>query len=113
MPNFEDLRLSDLIKKFRAEAQSVYDTRSLGKLSAAGEKLQAVYDFNLTAQNSFSEIEEELKNLFSSFNYAAVIVNKALKSGGLQGDDGELLNDCLEIMLRCCDKICNTLANKS
>lgn len=109
MPDFEDLRLTDLIEKFKAKIELIAETRSLSSLNKAGEALQSVYNFHITAQNSYEKQEETFKNLYSSFNYAAVIVNNALKNGGLKGDDNELLNECIEIMLKCCDIITASL----
>lgn len=109
MSDFEDLRLIDLTEKFRKHIADIADERNLSKLKDAGKALQSVYDFYITAQNSYVKQEELFKNLFSSFNYSAVIVNNAIKNGGLKGDDTELLNDCIEIMLRCCDGITDSL----
>lgn len=108
---FEDLRLIDLIKKFEYTIRQIEQTRSLATLKVAGKQLQDVYNFFLTAQNAYEEQQEVLKNMFSSFNYAAVIVNNALKSGGLTAEDNELLNECLQIMLKCCQTVTVSLQN--
>lgn len=112
MATFEDLRLKDLLAKFRAEVIKIRTERNLSGLKAAGARLQDVYNFFLTASSDFTEEQEQLKNMFSSFNYAAVIVNGAIKNGGLKGDDGELLDECLEIMTRCCDSLTASLDKK-
>ena len=106
---FEDLRLIDLIKKFEACVGEIERTRNLSLLKTAGSKLQDVYDFFLTAESGYEEQQEQLKNMFSSFNYAAVIVNNAVKCGGLTGEDNELLNECLQIMLKCCSTVVASL----
>ena len=111
MPTFEDLRLIDLIKKFESTVMQIESTRSLSMLSAAGKQLQAVYDFFITAQNGYEKQQEMLKNMFSSFNYAAVIVNNAVKNGGLSAEDNELLGECLQIMLKCCQTVTASLQN--
>lgn len=109
MSNFEDLRLIDLIKKFQRTAEEINSNRSLSLLNDAGKQLQDVYNFFITAHGAYEEQQEQLKNLFSSFNYAAVIVNNAVKSGGLSFDDNELLNECLQIMLKCCQTLTDSL----
>ena len=109
MPTFEDLRLIDLIKKFEGTILQIEQTRSLNQLKVAGKQLQDVYNFFLTAQSGYEEQQEQLKNMFSSFNYAAVIVNNAVKCGGLTKEDNELLNECLEIMLKCCQTVTASL----
>lgn len=109
MPTFEDLRLADLIKKFESTIVQIESTRSLSLLKVAGKQLQDVYDFFLTAQSGYEEQQELLKNMFSSFNYAAVIVNNAVKSGGLTAEDNELLSECLQIMLKCCQAATESL----
>lgn len=109
MPTFEDLRLIDLIKKFESTVMQIEQTRSLAALKVAGKQLQDVYDFFLTAQSSYEKEQEMLKNIFSSFNYAAVIVNNAVKCGGLSAEDNELLGECLQIMLKCCSTVTASL----
>ena len=109
MSNFEDLRLIDLIKKFQRTAEGIYSSRSLSLLKEAGRQLQDVYNFFVTAEGAYEEQQGQFKNLFTSFNYAAVIVNNAVKNGGLSSDDNELLNECLQIMLKCCQTIINLL----
>lgn len=106
---FEDLRLIDLIKKFQAAVEEINASRNLSKLKDAGRKLQDVYDFFVTAEGEYAEQQEQLKSMFSSFNYAAVIVNSALKSGKLSKEDNELLNECFEIMHKCCTTVCASL----
>ena len=108
---FEDLRLIDLIKKFESTIRQIEQTRSLASLKVAGKQLQDVYDFFITAQSPYTEQQEQLKNMFSSFNYAAVIVNNAVKCGGLSADDNELLTECLQIMLKCCQTVTASLKN--
>ncbi len=99
--NFEQLRMVDLIKKFDADIQKVYDEKNLSVFSGASAKLQSVYNFYITAEESFSDIESNLKNVFSSFNYAAVIINDGLKKKTLDDEAKELLFECLQIMLKC------------
>ncbi len=109
MADFEDLRMIDLLQKFRADAQEIYDTKNLGIFRQASAKLQNVYNFYVTAQNDYKAQEEWFKNLFSSFNYAAVIVNDGIKNKTLDSEAKELLIECLQIMLRCCDLIEHSL----
>ncbi len=109
MPDFEDLRLIDLLQKFRKKIAVIIAERNLSALKDAGAALQNVYNFHVSAQNSYIKQEETFKNLYSSFNYAAVIVNGAIKNGGLKGDDAELLGECFEIMLKCCDGLIDSL----
>ena len=109
MATFEDLRLIDLIKKFENSVNEIEQTRNLSKLKVAGSRLQDVYDFFLTAESGYEEQQEQLKSMFSSFNYAAVIVNNAVKNGGLSGEDNELLTECLQIMQKCCQTVTASL----
>ncbi len=109
MLNFEDLRLLDLIGKFEKTVSEIVTTRNLSLLKPAGKQLQSVYDFFITAEGGYEKQQELLKNMFSSFNYAAVIVNNAVKNGSLSNEDKELLNECLEIMLKCCASVKSSL----
>ncbi|MGN0818183.1 MAG: hypothetical protein ACI4L9_04360 [Candidatus Coproplasma sp.] len=105
MATFEDVRLIDLVDKFQRQTEEIYTTKNLSGFTKASKLLQGVYDFYITAQSDFKDIEEYLKNLFSSFNYAAVIINDGLKNKGLDREANELLFECLQIMLRCCGLI--------
>lgn len=109
MATFEDLRLIDLIEKFRATIESLNSGRNLSELKTAGRRLQDVYDFFITAESGYEQEQERLKSLFSSFNYAAVIVNNAMKNGRLTAEDNELLGECVEIMLKCCSDVTDSL----
>ncbi len=102
MADFEELRMTDLLLKLQAEVDKAFSVRSASQLKNIGARLQDVYNFHLTSQNSFSGVEENLKYLYSSFNYAAVITNDAVKSGVMGAEDMQTLNECLEIMAKCC-----------
>ena len=112
MPDFEDLRMADLIKKFRAPIEEVANSGSLSKLKEASPRLQDIYNFHLTANSTFSAQEEYLKNLYSSFNYAALIVNDAVKNGGLAAEDKVTLTECIQILLKCCDLLISSLTGE-
>ena len=108
---FEQLRLVDLVNKFNTDIEDVYHNKNLSVFHGASKKLQDVYNFYLTAKDDFKVIEEYLKNLFSSFNYAAVIINDALKKKLLDAEGSQLLFECLQIMLRC-DELIVAALNK-
>lgn len=64
----------------------------------------------VTAKSAYEEQQPTLKNLFSSFNYAAVIINDAIKTKQPERDAGQLLSECLEIIVACCKNINNVWA---
>lgn len=103
MSTFEELRMADFIKKFKAVIEEVANSGSLSKLKEASPKLQDIYNFHLTANSSFAKQEEYLKNMYSSFNYAALICNDAAKTGKLSAEDKVTLTECIQILLKCCD----------
>lgn len=111
MSDFEDLRLIDLLEKFYEAIAEVAQTKRVAGLNAAGKRLQSVYDFFITSKKPYEKEQEELKNLFSSFNYAAVIANNAIKNNSLTAEDAELLNECLEIMQKCSLNLIASLKN--
>lgn len=113
MPSFEDLRMADLIKKFRAVMVDVADSGKLSKLKEASPKLQDIYNFHLTANSSLAKQEEYLKNLYSSFNYAALIANDAAKTGKLTSEDKVTLTECIQILIRCCDILVASLTGEA
>lgn len=106
---FEQIRLIDLINKFNDDIEDVYHNKNLSVFYGASKKLQDVYNFYVTAKDDFKSIEEYLKNLFSSFNYAAVIINDGMKRKGLDREANQLLLECLQIMLKCDELIIATL----
>lgn len=113
MTDFEDLRMIDLVERFRGDVMRIYESRSAALFKQAGADLQNIYNFHVTAEKSFIEVQENLKNLYTSFNYAAVIINDALKKNKqLKKDDSELLGECLEIMVKCCNVIISSLQTK-
>ncbi|MCD8308468.1 MAG: hypothetical protein LUD19_01340 [Clostridia bacterium] len=101
--------MADLIAKFRAVIAETYETKKVSLLVGASPKLQDIYNFHLTAENSFAAQEENLKNLYTTFNYAAVICNNAVKTGTLSKEDTVLLTECLELLLKCCDLLTKSL----
>ncbi|MCD7728884.1 MAG: hypothetical protein LUI60_03125 [Clostridia bacterium] len=109
MPNFQDLRMADLVSKFRAVIAETYETKKVSLLLTASPKLQDIYNFHITAENSFAVQEENLKNLYTTFNYAAVICNNAIKTDSLSKEDSVLLTECLQLMLKCSDLLIKSL----
>jgi hypothetical protein len=112
MATFEELRMADLVDKFNGEIEKIYITKNLSGFQKASTMLQNIYNFHLTADASFTDIEEYLKNLYQSFNYAALICNEGIKKHSLDKDDNELLFECLQVMLKCCSLIKDILSKK-
>lgn len=105
MADFEDVRLCDLSDRAARRARQIMEERNVSLLKELGEDVQAVYDFFVSSKKSFETIRPTLKNLFSSFNYAAVIVNDGIKRGTLDRQANELLQQCLEIIIKCAEVI--------
>ncbi len=109
MSDFEDVRLIDLLTKAEARAKKILDEKSIAEFKPLGKEIQAVYDFVITAQKDYEKQQPMLKNLFSSFNYAAVIINDALKNKELDAEAKTLLLQCLEIIIASCENIKKSL----
>ena len=109
MVDFEDLALGDLLNKVERRVREISETRNASQFKQLGADIQAVYDFFVTAKKDYAEQQPMLKNLFSSFNYAAVIINDAIKNKKTEKDSGTLLNECLEIIAACCKNIKNSI----
>lgn len=109
MTDFEDLALCDLLSKVERRVIEIAETRNASQFKELGADVQAVYDFFITAKKDYKEQQPLLKNLFSSFNYAAVIINDAIKTKKPEKDAGVLLSECLEIISACCKKIKQSL----
>ena len=108
--DFEDLRLCDLLDKVRSRALEIARTRNVSEFKNLGQSIQGVYDFFITASKPYGEQQTMLKNLFSSFNYAAVIINDGIKKKSLDNDAATMLEECLEIIVACCDNVKKSLS---
>lgn len=109
MVDFEDLALGDLLGKVDRKVTEIAESRNLNEFKSLGESVQSVYNFFVTAKKDYENIQPMLKNLFSSFNYAAVIINDAIKTKKTDAESGELISECLEIMSACCRNIRSAL----
>ena len=105
-------KMLELLDKFEEDINKIQETRSAKLFKTANVDLQNIYNFHLLNDKAFTKVQSNLKNLYTSFNYAAVIVNDALKKRALDKENAELLDECLEVMIRCCSVIKNTLKNK-
>ena len=102
----------ELLDKFEDDINRIQETRSAKLFKTANVDLQNIYNYHLLNDKAFTKVQMNLKNLYTSFNYAAVIVNDALKKRVMEKENAELLDECLEVMIRCCAVIKNTLKNK-
>ncbi|MDE7380145.1 MAG: hypothetical protein K2N14_03735 [Clostridia bacterium] len=112
MHDFEDVMLCDLLKKVQKRVGEISESRKAAEFKNLGSDIQAVYNFFVTSKKDYAEQQEMLKNMFSAFNYAAVIINDAVKNKKTDGETGELLNECLEIIAACCRNVINSLGMK-
>ena len=113
MPDSEILKMVNLLKKFRGDIISIEEERSNAlRFKEASKDLQSIYALHLNNKMKFNEVEHYLKNLYASFNYAAVIMNDALKRESLKPENIVHLDEALEIMLKCCDLITAKLKKK-
>lgn len=99
----------DLVKKFKADVLKIEEMRNVSLFKHASKDLQDIYNFHLSSVKSFKSVESYLKNLYTSFNYAAVVINNAVKNKTIKKDDVTLIEESLQVMLRCCDIVCETL----
>lgn len=107
--DFEDVRLCGLLDKVEDGAKGIAESRNVSLFKDLGADIQSVYDFIVTASKAYEEQQPMLKNLFSSFNYAAVIINDAVKNKQLDAEANGLLKDCLEIIIACCRNVRGSL----
>lgn len=112
MPELVDLNMIELIGKFKEDIDKIQETRSAKLFKTANVDLQNIYNYHLLHDKAFKKVQMNLKNLYTTFNYAAVIVNDALRKRVMDKENAELLDECLEVMLRCCIVIENVLKNK-
>lgn len=112
MPDFEDLRMIDLLKTFRQDIVAIEEKRSAQLFKQASKDLQSIYAFHLNARDTFVGVEHYLKSLYTSFNYAAAIINDALKKKHIEEKKSAMLDECLEVMIKCCDVVTTLLKKK-
>ena len=112
MPELVHLKMLELLEKFEEDINRIQETRSAKLFKTANADLQSIYNFHLLNDKAFKKVQMNLKNLYTSFNYAAVIVNDALKKRAMDKENALLLDECLEVMIRCCIVIENTLKGK-
>ena len=113
MPDSEILNMLSLVKKFRGEIIGIEEQRSNAlRFKEASKDLQSIYAFHAENRSKFTAVEHYLKNLYSSFNFAAVIMNDAFKKKSLKGENVVKLDEALETMLNCCDIITSKLNSK-
>ena len=112
MPELVDLKMIELIGKFEEDINRIQETRSAKQFKTANVDLQNIYNYHLLNDKAFKKVQTNLKNLYTTFNYSAVIVNDALKKRVMDKENAELLDECLEVMLRCCIVIKRTLRKK-
>lgn len=109
--DFEDLRLIDLLDKVQKKAEEISSTRNVSQFKELGSKIQAVYDYFVVSGKAYEEQQPMLKNLFSSFNYGAVIINDAIKTKQLDKEANTLLDECLQIIVACCKNLKNSIGH--
>ena len=80
MPELVYLKMLELLSKFEEDINRIQETRSAKLFKTANVDLQNIYNFHLLNDKAFKKVQMNLKNLYTTFNYAAVIVNDALKS---------------------------------
>ncbi|MDE7087312.1 MAG: calponin homology domain-containing protein, partial [Clostridia bacterium] len=102
MPDFEDLALCELLNKVDKRVITIVETRNVSQFKDLGADIQNVYNFVITVKKTYEEQQPMLKNLFSSFNYAAVIINDAIKTKKPDAEAATRLNEGLEIISACC-----------
>ncbi len=107
--DFEDVRLCDLLGKVSASAATISQTRSASGFKKLGKEIQDVYDFFVTSSKAYEPQHAMLKNLFSSFNYAAVIINDGIKKKAIDRQSSAMLSECLEIIAACCANVKKSL----
>ena len=112
MADFEDVRLCDLLDKVRSRAIGIAESRNVSEFKNLGQDIQGVYDFFVTASKPYEKEQPMLKNLFTSFNYAAVIINDGIKKKTLDKEAVTLLNECLEIIAACCGNVKKSLTGQ-
>ena len=112
MPELLELKMIELVDRFKDDIINIQESRSAKLFKLASADLQKIYNYHLANDKMFIRVRQNLKNLYTSFNYAAVIVNGALKKRSFDKGNEEMLDECLEVMLRCCIVIVATLKNK-
>ena len=109
----DELKMIDLLITFRDDIIEIQEERNAKLIKPANVQLQAIYKLHVSAKSSFVKIEHYLKSLYTSFNFAAVIVSDLLKKKSLDSRTLERLDECFEVMIKCCTVMIEKLKNPS
>lgn len=102
----------ELIDAFRQDIVVIEEQRSAQLFRQASKDLQELYKFHLSQRSRFAGVEHYLKSLYTSFNYAAAIINEFLKKKHLEDKRRAMFDESLEIMIKCCDVVTTLLKKK-
>ncbi len=102
--------MTELVRRFREDILIIEGERTPLNFKQANADLQSVYAFHLSSRENFKPVEYFLKNLYKSFNFAVATVNDALKRHSMTSEASRNLDECLEAMISCCDKIVTLLS---
>ena len=112
MPEFENLKMADLLKAMRGDIMRIEEARNARLIKEAGEHLQEIYKFHLANKACFAKEEHSLKNLYSAYNFAASLIKEAVLTK-TPIHEVEKLDECLEIMINLCDNLIARLTAKN
>ncbi len=98
--------------KVQKKTEEIAVSRNVSEFKNHGASIQAVYDYFVVSGKPYEQQQPMLKNLFSAFNYGAVIINDAIKSKRLDKEANSLLDECLQIISACCKNVKASLNDK-
>ena len=78
MPELENLKMIDLLKKMRGDIMRIEEERNARLIKEAGGSLQEIYKYHLANKQSFVSVEHLLKSLYSAYNFAASVIKQAV-----------------------------------
>lgn len=104
MSESEVLKMIELLKKFRGDIVNIEEMRTATLFKEANADLKNVLNLHVSDKKAFVAAEHYLKNLYTSFNYAAAIITDGLRKKKFEADKLRMLDESLEVMIECCDR---------
>lgn len=112
MNDISGSKMIDLVKNLKVSVLSFESEKSGATFKNLKSDMQEIYNLHVEENKKFKSVEEFLKNIYSTFNCLSVKFTAALKLKILTADDSAILDECIQIMLKCCDLIVSKLSAK-
>lgn len=103
MNDIDGLKMVELVKKFKSSVLVFEGEKSGATFKSLKLDMQEIYTLHISQSKKFKGVEEYLKHIYNTFNCLSVKFTAALKMKLLPPDDAAIIDECIQIMLKCSD----------